>query len=83
MEWSCGGEQALMEAGEGVWCWKIGQREGVTGSLERFGFSSRSVFVLWMVIHVFGSNTFSFVDEWPLLDFCQQFPLRTKPFGDL
>ena len=60
-----------MEAGEGVWSWKIGQGEGVAGSLERFGFSSRSVFVLRMVIHVFGSNTFGFVNKWPLLDFCQ------------
>ena len=83
MEWSCGGQQALMEAGEGVWGWEIGQGEGVTGSLKGFGFSSGSVFVLWMVIHVFGSNTFGFVDEWPLLDFCQQLPFGTKPFGDL
>ena len=75
---SCGGQEALMETGEwvhGGWGGEVGEGEGVAGSLQRFWFPPGSVFVLWMVIHVFCSNTFGFIYKWSLLDFCQQFPL--------
>ena len=66
MEWGGGGQEALVEAGEGVHgrrSGEIGEREGVVCSLRRFGFPSWSVLVLWVIVHVFSSDSFGFINK--------------------
>ena len=55
-----------METGEwvhGGWRGEVGEWEGVVAPLQWLGFSSWSVFVFWMIIHVFSSDSFSFINE--------------------
>ena len=65
------------------WYWRIGHCVGITRGLQVLRFSSRSVLVLRVILHVLSSDSLGLVNERSLLFLSQQLPLWSKTFRDL